>query len=79
MSKVVLGILTGILIFIAAGILATYWVGKMRRDMQQRKPQVVMQLPKAETLSGPQVARREPIADRLARKQMELRWTKRCL
>lgn len=79
MSKVVLGILTGILIFIAAGILATYWVGKMRRDMEQRKPQVVMQIPKAETLNRTQVARREPIADRLARKQMELRWTKRCL
>lgn len=79
MSKVVLGILTGILIFIAAGILATYWVGKMRRDMEQRKPQVVMQIPKAETLNRTQVARREPIADRLARKQMELIWTKRCL
>ena len=37
MPKVVLGILTGILIFIAAGILATYWVGKMRRDMEQKK------------------------------------------
>jgi hypothetical protein len=40
MSKVVLGILTGILIFIAAGILATYWVGKMRRDMEDMKPYV---------------------------------------
>ena len=40
MSKVVLGILTGILIFIASGILATYWVGKMRRDMEQKKPRL---------------------------------------
>src|ERR1700676_1979305 len=40
MSKVVLGILTGILIFIAAGILATYWVGKMRRDMEQKRPRL---------------------------------------
>jgi hypothetical protein len=40
MSKVALGILTGILIFIAAGILATYWVGKMRRDMEQKKPRL---------------------------------------
>lgn len=79
MSKVVLGILTGILIFIAAGILATYWVGKMRREMEQRKPRVALQIRKADTLEESQVARREPIADRLARKQMELRWTKRCL
>lgn len=79
MSKVVLGILTGILIFIAAGILAANWVGKMRRDMEQRKPQVAVQIRKADTLGHPQVARREPFADRLARKQMELRWTKRCL
>ena len=42
MSKVVLGILTGILIFIAAGILATYWVGKMRREMEQKRPQVAI-------------------------------------
>ena len=40
MAKVVLGILTGILIFVAAGILATYWVGKMRRDMEQKKPRL---------------------------------------
>jgi len=40
MSKVVLGILTGILIFIAAGILATYWVAKMRRDIEQKKPRL---------------------------------------
>jgi uncharacterized SAM-binding protein YcdF (DUF218 family) len=38
MAKVALGILTGILIFIAAGILATYWVGKMRRDMEEKRP-----------------------------------------
>jgi hypothetical protein len=41
-SKIVLGILTGILIFIAAGILATYWVGKMRREMEQKRPQVAI-------------------------------------
>jgi predicted Na+-dependent transporter len=41
-SKVVLGILTGILIFIAAGILATYWVAKMRREMEQKRPQVAI-------------------------------------
>ena len=40
MPKVVLGILTGILIFIAAGVLATYWVGKMRQDMEQKKSRV---------------------------------------
>ena len=81
MSKVVLGILTGILIFIAAGILATYWVGKMRHDLEQRKPQVAMRpwRTQANTLAQPQVAGREPFADRLARKQMELRWSKRCL
>jgi len=41
-SKIVLGILTGILIFIAAGLLATYWVAKMRREMEQKRPQVAM-------------------------------------
>jgi uncharacterized SAM-binding protein YcdF (DUF218 family) len=40
MSKTVLGIITGILIFIAAGILATYWVGKMRRDREERRPRL---------------------------------------
>jgi H+/gluconate symporter-like permease len=40
MSKTVLGILIGILIFIAAGFLAAYWVGKMRRDMEERKLRV---------------------------------------
>jgi len=40
MSKIVLGIITGILIFIAAGILANYWVSKMRREMEERKPRV---------------------------------------
>jgi hypothetical protein len=45
MSKTVLGILIGILIFVAAGILATYWVGKMRRDMEDKKPRVVWRLP----------------------------------
>ena len=38
MLKTALGILTGILIFIAAGLLATYWIGKMRRDMDDKKP-----------------------------------------
>jgi len=42
--KIALGILTGILIFIAAGILATYWVGKMRREMEQKRPQVALSL-----------------------------------
>ena len=42
MSKVALAILTGILIFIAAGILATYWVAKMRREMEQKRPKVAM-------------------------------------
>jgi hypothetical protein len=42
MSKIVLGILTGILIFIAAGLLATYWVGKMRREMEQKKPRLAL-------------------------------------
>jgi hypothetical protein len=44
MSKVALAILTGILIFIAAGILATYWVAKMRREMEQKRPKVAMTL-----------------------------------
>lgn len=42
MSKIVIGILTGILIFIAAGILATYWVEKMRREMEQKRPRIAM-------------------------------------
>ena len=42
MSKIVLGILTGILIFIAAGLLATHWVGKMRREMEEKRPQLAM-------------------------------------
>lgn len=41
MSKVALGILTAILIFIAAGCLAVYWIAKMRHDMEQRKPRLV--------------------------------------
>jgi hypothetical protein len=41
-SKVALAILTGILIFIAAGILASYWVTKMRREMEQKRPQVAI-------------------------------------
>ncbi len=50
MLKVVLGILTGILIFIAAGILATYWVGKMRREMEQKRPRVAMTVRRGGTL-----------------------------
>ena len=44
MLKTALGILTGILIFIAAGILATYWLGKMRRDMDYKKPRFAWRL-----------------------------------
>ena len=44
MSKTVLGILIGILIFVAAGILATYWVAKMRRDMEAKKPRIAWTL-----------------------------------
>jgi len=42
MLKTALGILTGILIFIAAGLLATYWVGKMQRDMEDKKPRLAL-------------------------------------
>jgi hypothetical protein len=45
MLKTALGILTGILIFIAAGLLATYWIGKMRRDMEYKKPRIAWRLP----------------------------------
>ena len=45
MLKTALGILTGILIFIAAGILANYWIGKMRRDMEDKKPRIAWRLP----------------------------------
>ena len=44
MLKTALGILTGILIFIAAGILANYWIGKMRRDMEDKKPRIAWRL-----------------------------------
>ncbi|MDP9114020.1 MAG: hypothetical protein M3O20_10085 [Acidobacteriota bacterium] len=40
MLKTALEILTGILIFIAAGILAHYWAGKMRREMEDKKPRL---------------------------------------
>ena len=40
MSKTVVGILTGILIFIAAGILAVYWIGIMRVEREQKKPRL---------------------------------------
>ncbi len=45
MLKAALGILTGILIFIAAGILANYWMGKMRRDMEDKKPRTAWRFP----------------------------------
>jgi len=38
MSKVALGILTAVLIFIASGCLAVYWIAKMRREMELHKP-----------------------------------------
>jgi len=41
MSKPALGIVIGILIFIAAGCLAVYWIGKMRQDREQRKTRIV--------------------------------------
>ncbi|MEO8049275.1 MAG: hypothetical protein ABI833_02570 [Acidobacteriota bacterium] len=37
-----MGILTGILIFIAAGILANYWVAKIQQEMQQKAPKMAM-------------------------------------
>jgi len=40
MAKTALGILAGILIFIAAGILAAYWIGKMRVEREQKKPRL---------------------------------------
>jgi hypothetical protein len=40
MAKTALGILTGILIFIAAGILAMYWIGIMRVEKEQKKPRL---------------------------------------
>jgi hypothetical protein len=59
MPKVVLGILTGILIFIAAGILATYWVGKMRRDMEQKKPRL------AHIMAHPRIPNFPPLSELL--------------
>ena len=59
MSKVVLGILTGILIFVAAGILATYWVGKMRREMEQKRPRVAMAVRRGARASSPWASRFE--------------------
>ena len=47
MLKTALGILTGILIFIAAGLLATYWIGKMRREMEDKKPRIAWRLPQS--------------------------------
>ena len=34
--------MVGILIFIAAGLLATYWIGKMRREMDDKKPRLAL-------------------------------------
>ena len=45
MLKTALGILTGILIFIAAGVLAHYWIGRMRREMEEKKPRIAWRLP----------------------------------
>ena len=39
-AKTGLGILIGILIFIAAGLLATNWVAKMRREREEKKPRI---------------------------------------
>ena len=59
MSKIALAILTGILIFIAAGILATYWVAKMRREMEQKRPKVAMTVSEGRIVSSPGVLRFE--------------------
>jgi hypothetical protein len=40
MAKPALGILAGILIFIAAGCLAAFWIAKMRQEREQRKPRI---------------------------------------
>ena len=40
MSRPALGILVGILIFIAAGILAVFWIAKVRQEREERKPRV---------------------------------------
>ena len=40
MSRPAYGILVGILIFIAAGILAVYWIAKARQQREERKPRV---------------------------------------
>ena len=40
MSKTALGIITGILIFIASGCLALLWAEKIMRDLEARKSQV---------------------------------------
>ena len=39
-----LGILVGILIFVAAGILAVYWIAKVRQEREERKPRVAFVL-----------------------------------
>ena len=79
MLKTALGILTGILIFIAAGLLATYWIGKMRREMDDKKPRQAHDYLGGKPYIGPGLARCEPVADRLARISMEITWSKRCL
>jgi hypothetical protein len=55
--KVALGILTGILIFIASGLLATYWVEKMRLEMEQKRPQVAMTVKRGDQACGPPALR----------------------
>ncbi len=41
MARPEFGILVGILIFIAAGILAVFWIAKIRQERAERKPRVV--------------------------------------
>ncbi len=40
MARPARGILVGILIFIAAGILAVFWIAKVRQEREERKPRV---------------------------------------
>jgi hypothetical protein len=48
MARPALGILVGILIFIAAGVLAVYWIAKVRQEREERKPRLAYQLVYAE-------------------------------
>ena len=40
MARPALGILVGILIFIAAGCLAAFWIAKVRNEREQRKTRI---------------------------------------